>query len=92
MVWTSCYGIQLRKFSYNRKFKINTAGRWLPTASREYSSMSAYDCFIIGSTNFESDERIWKTWLPGDAIFSSGLHPLINAGQRKDWLEREWTI
>jgi hypothetical protein len=37
---------------------------WLPTATGEYSSKSAYDRFITGSIDFESVERIWETWAP----------------------------
>lgn len=37
---------------------------WLPYPSRIYTTRSAYRCFFVGNTLFESCKRVWKSWAP----------------------------
>jgi hypothetical protein len=43
---------------------VNDNHFWRLAASRKYSAKEAYECFFLGSIDFEPFQRIWKTWAP----------------------------
>jgi hypothetical protein len=42
---------------------------WRFSASRQYSSKSAYEAMFIGAIQFGAWERIWQSWAPGKCKF-----------------------
>jgi len=42
---------------------------WRFSTSGVYSTKSAYEALFIGATQFDSWERIWKSWAPGKCKF-----------------------
>lgn len=60
---------------------------WTPSASRCYSSKSAYERFFVGSVAFKPAKRVWKTWGPPKCKFFIWLASL-NRCWTVDWLAR----
>lgn len=48
---------------------IQDIHRWRFSSSGQYSAKSAYEIFFQGSVQFQSWERIWKSWAPGKCRF-----------------------
>lgn len=38
-------------------------------ANGKYSAKAVYECFFLGSTQFDLDGRIWKAWAPAKCKF-----------------------
>jgi len=55
--------------------------KWKLTPSGSYSSKSAYSAFFVGTIKFSSWRRIWKSWAPCVANFSSGWWFLTVVGR-----------
>jgi hypothetical protein len=48
---------------------VNDNHFWRLAASRKYSAKEAYECFFLGSIDFEPFQRICKTWAPPKCRF-----------------------
>jgi hypothetical protein len=48
---------------------VNDNHFWRLAADKKYSAKMAYECFFVGSTNFEPYQRIWKSWAPPKCRF-----------------------
>jgi hypothetical protein len=59
---------------------VNDNHFWRLAASRKYSAKEAYECFFLGSIDFEPFQRIWKTWAPPKCRFF-----LLLAAHNKCW-------
>lgn len=57
LIWDLIQGVQLQR-------GVSDVHRWLPCVSGLYSSKTAYNRFLVGTTPFEPADRIWKSWAP----------------------------
>ena len=61
-LWDLLQGFELQP-------EIEDSHIWQFSTSGNFSTKSAYEAFCIGSIQFKSWERIWKSWGPGKCRF-----------------------
>ena len=63
---------------------------WRLSASGEYRTKSAYEAFFQGAIYLRPYERIWKSWLLPNAVFSCRWFLITGAGQLTGLLGKDF--